>query len=372
MLLGLHGNRCEKGHERSRYSVAPAPFPGAATGTIHRGMTLADLRALLADVPQVELEHDAAVRFGIDAEVAFLQSKEALDGIGLDVYWPKWNGPWWIMLLLYELGEVERIPSIVISAMTDALAALPLHVFPLRPEEWPDNADRKRDALCHCAVGCMDQVLAARDVDVDRALPWVLPWYARYQMADGGYNCDDSAYLAQGECPSSMVGTVAPFEAMIRRGPSELCDRAAALLIERELVRGSATRHNAEEQVAARSWQELCFPRFYFYDVLRGASALVRWATEHGRPLPLRAIAPVAEGLARRFPDGVVRVGRAPIDGKTTLAFDGERWENSPANVGSLLALISRPGTASPALTRRWNATRSALLGLIDAGQISP
>src|SRR3954466_13426065 len=118
-------------------------------------MTPADLRSLLAKVPAVELERDAAVQFGIDAEVAFLQSKEALDSIAADVYWPKWNGPWWIMLLLYELGEVERIPSRVISATIDALVGLPLHVFPLSPEEWPANADRKRDALCHCAVGCM-------------------------------------------------------------------------------------------------------------------------------------------------------------------------------------------------------------------------
>jgi hypothetical protein len=333
-------------------------------------MNLADLRSFLAGLPSVELEHDAAVRFGIDAEVAFLESKEALDSIALDVYWPKWNAPWWIMLLLYELGEVERIPSRVVSAMVDGIAGMPLHIFPLRPEEWPENADRKRDVLCHCAVGCMDQVLAARGVDVDRALPWVLPWYARYQMADGGYNCDDSAYLAADECPSSMVGTVAPFEALIRRGPSESCDRAARLLIERGLVRGSATRHNAEEQAAAQSWPELCFPRFYFYDVLRGISALVRWASEHRRTLPLRAIAPVAESLARRFPDGVVRVGRTAIEGKTTIALAGERWQSGPANVGSLLALISRPGAPSPALTREWNATRLALLTLIDTDQI--
>jgi hypothetical protein len=335
-------------------------------------MNLAELRALLVNLPQVELEHDAAVRFGIDAEVAFLESKEALDTIALDVYWPKWNAPWWIMLLLYELGEVGRIPSRVVSAMIDALAGLPLHIFPLRPEEWPANADRKRDALCHCAVGCMDQVLAARGADVDRVLPWVLPWYGRYQMADGGYNCDDSAYLVTDECPSSMVGTVAPFEALIRRGPSEACERAARLLIGRELVRGSATRHNAEEQSAAQSWAELCFPRFYFYDVLRGVTALVNWASAHRRTLPLGTIAPVAASLARRFPDGIVRVGRAAIEGKTSIALAGERWVSGPAKVGSLLALVSRPGAPSPALTHQWNATRSALLTLIDAEQIVP
>ena len=59
------------------------------------------------------------------------------------------------------------------------------------------------------------QVLAACGVDVERALPWVKPWFVRYQMADGGLNCDETAYPSTDECPSSMVGTVAPFEAML-------------------------------------------------------------------------------------------------------------------------------------------------------------
>jgi hypothetical protein len=333
-------------------------------------MTLMKLRALLAGVPPVELEHDPAVSHAIDAEVAYLESKEAIASIALDPYRPKWSAPWWSMLMLYELGAVQRIPARVVSAMVDGLTALPLHIFPIHSEDWPPNVDQQLGSMCHCAVGCMDQVLAACGVDVDRSLPWIEPWYRRYQMVDGGYNCDESAYLVSNECPSSMVGTVASFEALIHRGPSQTCDRAAAFLIGRELRLGSPTLHNEDERAAAKSWPELCFPRFYFYDVLRGITALVRWASEQSRTIPLRAVAPVAEQLVARFPDGIVRIGRVAFAGKTTLAFDSGVWKRRRAKVNPLLALVSSAGAASPVLTQRWGFTRRALIALIDGGQV--
>ena len=136
--------------------------------------------------------------------------------------------------------------------MVGGLHALPLHIFLIQPDEWPPGADRARDGSCHCALGSMDQVLAACGVDVDAELPWIRPWFERYQMRDGGLNCDASAYLVHDECPSSMVGTVAPFEAMLPRGDGPFVERAAAFLIDRQLRLGSATRHNAEEHDAAR------------------------------------------------------------------------------------------------------------------------
>jgi hypothetical protein len=334
-------------------------------------MSLEKVRTLLAGVPLVELEKGAEVMRAVDAEVAYLESKEALASIALDMYRPKWSAPWWSMLLLYELGAAERIPARVASAMVDGLSALPLHIFPIHSADWPPHVDQQLGSTCHCAIGCIDQVLAACGIDVDRALPWIATWYRRYQMADGGYNCDESAYLVTNECPSSMVGTIAPFEAMTRRRPTDTCDRAAKFLIERELSRGSPTLHNEDERTAAKSWPELCCPRFYFYDVLRGATALVRWATAQSRPLPLRAIEPVVAQLVAQFPDGIVRIGRVAFEGKTTLAFDGSTWRRRPATVGSLLSLVSGSGTVSPALTRRWNATRRELLALIDGGQIT-
>lgn len=157
---------------------------------------------------------------------------------------------------------------------------------------------------------------------------------------------------------------------MIRRGPMDICDRAATFLIERELWRGSSTLHNEDERTAAKSWPDLCFPRFYFYDVLRGLTALVRWANTRSRVIPLTAIAPTIEHLVAKFPDGIVRVGRMAIEGKTTLVFENGTWKRRAAMVDSLLALVSRPGTISPGLTRAWSSTRRELIALIDGGQI--
>src|SRR5688500_3902284 len=129
---------------------------------------------------------------GVDASVVCLASDLALASLAEDSYWPKWDSPWWHMVLLFELGEARRIPTQAVRAMVAALDALPLHTFPLRPEDWPPGLHPSRHSSCHCALGCIDQVLGACGVDVDAELPWIRPWFPRYQMRDGGLNCDES------------------------------------------------------------------------------------------------------------------------------------------------------------------------------------
>lgn len=335
-------------------------------------MDLADLRACLAAIPEVELAEPAEVARAIDAEVAYLDSDDAIASLARDTYWPKWRSPWWSMVLLDELGQAARIPARAVTAMVDGLNALRLHTFPIRDDEWPPGASRARDASCHCAVGCMDRVLTRRGVDVPAALPWIAAWYPRYQLADGGYNCDEAAYRVTDECPSSMVGTVAPLEAMSQRPASATADRAAAMVLGRALVHGSATRHNAEERVAAASWGALCFPRYYFYDTLRGLAAVVAWATAHDRAVPLAAVAPTVAALAARSADGALRVERSAVAGKQGWAPDATGgWSRQPATSWPLLDAVSQPGTVSPALTRQWQATRRGLVALLARDQLT-
>lgn len=331
----------------------------------------ADLRSRLASVPDVEVPLSDEVARAIDATVAWLGSDAALVQLRADPYWPKWHGPWWRMLALYELGCANRIPRMLVDAMVESLAGLPVHDFPIRDEDWPPGVDRRRAALCHCAVGCIDQVLAACGVDVDRALPWFDRWFARYQLADGGYNCDEGAYLVADECPSSMVGTVALLEAMLRRSPSNTCDRAAGMLIARRVVEGSPTLHNAAEREAASEWSALCFPRLYFYDVLRGAAVLARWAVAHQRPLPWRAIEPALEQLLTHAGDGVVVTKRIAWRNKLTwIAEDGWTARHLAAP-SELLAACSRIGEPSRALSAQWAQLRRDLLGLLEAGRLA-
>jgi hypothetical protein len=335
----------------------------------------AELRRTLMSVPDAVADPDPAIDAAIASSVGYLGSDAALDSIAVDPYWPKWNAPWWHAVMLHELGEARQIPARTIARLIDRVNALPVKFFPIYPEDAP-GIDPQRDVLCHCALGCLYQVLAACGVDVDAALPWIKPWFVRYQMADGGLNCDDTAYRVTGECPTSMVATVAPFEAMLLGAWSDaqrgFLARAAQFLIARGLVHGSPTLHNADERAAAASWGAPCFPRFYFYDVLRGLAALVQWAERSGQALPLPAITGAIDPLIAAFPDGVVRVARDGIaTHPRTTALVAGTWVRQPTSRFALLDATDLVGTPSAALTRQWTATRHQLIALIDAGRIT-
>ena len=325
-----------------------------------------DLRARLAAVPTVDVALSPTTELEIDNSVAYLASPEAVASLEVDPYWPKWASPWWHMLALHELGLADRIPKRTVRAMVAALDAMPLHTFPIRDDEWPPDLDKRRHASCHCALGNIDQLLDACGVDVDRELPWIREWYSRYQMRDGGYNCSEDAYLVETECPSSMVGTIAILESLVRRNPSDTADNAAAMLISRELRHGSSTKHNAAEREAATEWTALCFPRFYFYDVLRGARALVRWAVSHGRTLPLAAITPVLEHLLATAGDGVVRIGRVAWEGKNTWSAS-DNWTARHPAAPAPITFSARD--VSPTLTQHWAELRRDVIALIDVGR---
>lgn len=331
-------------------------------------MTIAELQRMLAGVPDAAPAPIADEL--IATSVRYLDSDAAARSLEADVYWPKWDSPWWHMLLLFELGEARRIPPRITRQMVDGLNALPLHIFPIHPEDSPPGTDPYRDSSCHCALGSIHQVLTACGVDVAAALPWIEPWFARYQMADGGASCDGAAYLS-GECASSMVATIAPFEAMLARPASDFALAAAAFLIERRLMNGSPSRHNAEERDAAPAWLLPCFPRFYFYDVLRGLTALVRWAEQHDRSLPLAAVSGVVAHLVAAFPDGAIVLQRRSYAGMPTMAKVDDAWvRGQPASMFPLLEAASALGRRCSVLTRQWSAARRGLQNLVEAGRI--
>lgn len=336
------------------------------------------LTELLAAFPNSEVPVPAAVDDAIAHSVRYLASDAAETSLAADIYWPKWDSPWWHMVLLFELGLARRIPERAVRAMLARLDALPVKIFPLVPSDIPPGVDPFHTS-CHCAVGCITQVLAASGVDVDRALPWVEPWFVRYQMADGGLNCDSEAYHVHGECPSSMVGTVPSLEAMVLGDPAgwsaervAFVDRAAAFLVARELRKGSATVANAVERTREPQWLKPCFPRFYLYDVMRGASVLVRWAELRQATLPRAAIEPVVRHLAAAFPDGVVRLQRQSTDDIQTWWPDASgTWTRRPATRFPLLDATSAVGEPSPWATRQWAETRAGLTRLLDAGRLT-
>lgn len=337
------------------------------------------VREMLSRVPEAALPVSTAIEQAIEHSVQYLASADAMVSIAADTYWPKWHSPWWHMVLLHEIGEARRIPERIATAMVDGLNALPIRIFPIHPEDVPSGTDPHRDSACHCALGCIYQVLSACGLDVDAALPWIKPWFVRYQMADGGLSCDATAYL-QDECPSSMVSTVAPFEAMLLGGPATWTSdqrvflaRAARFLVERRLVLGSETRHNAEERHRQAAWLLPCRPRFYLYDVVRGLGALVRWAEASESAVPLHAVSATVDHLVVAFPDGIVRLGRRSFEGVTTMlrTEDGTWIRRQPASSFPLLEATSTIGAACPYATREWSASRRGLLRLQGAGRLA-
>jgi hypothetical protein len=339
---------------------------------------LDEMRRRLDAIPDPQLTADPAVEPAIADSVRYLASDDAMRSLDADVYWPKWTGPWWHMVLLFEMGEARRIPERASAKMAAALAAFKLKIFPIHDSELPDRCTAG-DIQCHCALGCMAQVLAACGRDVDRELPWIESWLVRYQMADGGLNCDEAAYRVTDECASSMVGTVAPLEAMLlgRReawsaARAGFVERAGQFLIGRRVMLGSSTVHNAAERDSQAGWLAPCFPRFYLYDVLRGLAALVRWAEVTERAVPLAAIAGVIDHLRTAFPDGAVQRQRLSYAGVGTwLPAPTPDWKREPLAFRSpLLEVTSAVGAPCPYLTRQWSATRRALIGLIDAGRV--
>ncbi len=293
----------------------------------------------------------------------YLASPEARASLAVDVYWPKWRAPWWRLSLLDELGALASAPDGSFDALARAVLAVPERRFPLTP----DIDDPQ--AFCHCALGNFLRMLSASSSGAMVEFGWALDWFVEYQMADGGYNCDESAYAVRGECPSSMVATVAALEALTGQSQyAATARRAAACLLRRELRHGSDTHHNAEERASAARWSQLMFPRFYHYDVLRGLEAVVRWASVHDERLPWAAIEAVWRELSRRFPDGVAHAERRAFEGHMTKLRGGE-VTRVPAESFALLDAVSALGP-SRYLTQRWARCRAELEALRARGSL--
>ncbi len=333
-------------------------------------MTPSELKALLEVNPDPEVE--GTFQAEIAASLDYLASGAALSSLHRDAYWPKWHSPWWHMLVLHEMGLTREIPEVAVEAMVAALQRLPIKFFPLHNHELDPGWNPYVDASCHCAVGSITSVLSAWGVEVDRELPWLRQWLPLYQMSDGGKSCDAEAYQVEGECPSSMVGLIAPLEAMLyhRRewDPHEIefLDQGAEFLMRRELRLGSGSSFNAEEREAAPNWLLPCFPRLYFYDVLRGLRTLLTWSLKRRRTVSLNAVSAVLEHLVHAFPDGQVRCQRLSYAGVGTLLPSDGGWTRQPtASTFPLLEATSRLGTVSLYLTHQWSECKRLALQLL-------
>ncbi|OYZ18630.1 MAG: hypothetical protein B7Y39_13335 [Bdellovibrio sp. 28-41-41] len=307
----------------------------------------------------------------IQKTVSYLKSRESLIALSQDPYWPKWNGPWLHMLTLHEMGASDLIPKEIIPTFIDSLNRLPLKIFPIQPVDYPPGLDPYRGSACHCQIGTVYQVLSKCGVDVDTQLPWMRSWILNYQMPDGGYSCDNNAYLVKDEIPSSMVGLISVFEALLICTPRSwtkdekaVLDKGAAFLIERKLINGSTTEYNKSERESAKKWADLCFPRFYHYDILRGLNAITLWAEKTGSHLPESAIKEAKTLIADQAVNGQLKQRRRIYENANTFFVDeNNEWskQRRPAAIFPLVESVNQPNQYSPYLSQQWRQVQDRL-----------
>lgn len=305
------------------------------------------------------------------SSIHYLQSAEARRSLQQDPYWPKWNSPWWHIMLLDELGMVEHISGSIVEALVQAIQRHYIKVF-LKPSQRPQNDDFGRFVPCHCLVSNMYRVLRNRGIDVDARLPWMRSWLTAYALADGGLNCYESAN-EKANPKSSIVSTVNVLETILFSFPEpltdteiEFLDRGARYLAEHKLCR-SVSKGGT---VISEDWLKPCFPRFYFYDVLRGLNVIMSWSLYRDAKLPVSAIAEslitISDGISK---DSTVKIGREEISQTVTLLPDN--WSHtSPASQYPLLLAVSKIGMESPVLTRQWSGVMAALNRLSESNLI--
>lgn len=300
------------------------------------------------------------VHQSVEKSLSYLASAEARKSLQRDPYWPKWDSPWWHMLLLHEMGLAKRIPATIVSELVTILQKHYLPVFPIHAEDIPSGTDPYRQIACLCAIGNIYQVLFACGVDVDQELPWMREWFLRYQLPDGGLNCDEKVYV-KANPKSSIVTTLSCLEAVFFCRNKDLTDeetsflhRGANYLLKQRLFRRISTG-----EVIDRNWLEVRFPRFYEYDFLRGFSFLVKWRQHSGLNVPDELVDEVEDLMSHQLTDVGIHLKRYNLfDQRSYNPQDNEEWVWGQAAEFDLMKAVSFDGALCEPLTKQWNEVK--------------
>lgn len=296
----------------------------------------------------------------IKKTTSYLSSPSALQSIERDPYWPKWDSPWWHMSLLNEMGLAKEMPELAISKMVQVLKTHYLPVFPVKESEVPEGTDPYRKIACLCAVGNMYQILFNGGVDVDKELPWMREWFMRYQLPDGGLNCDEKAY-AKPVPKSSIVTTLSCLEAVLfcrskklTEADIDFLNKGASYLLKQRLFRKVSTG-----EIIDKDWLEIRFPRFYEYDFLRGFYFLEKWRQQSGFSIPDELVDEVEKLVAGQMTEQGIKLKRYNFFDKRSYNLTADdKWAWGEASEIDLMKKISFDGCICEPLTAKWNEVR--------------
>ncbi|MFB9328934.1 hypothetical protein ACFFSY_23615 [Paenibacillus aurantiacus] len=256
----------------------------------------------------------------------------------------KWDGAWWHMAALYEMGAAKRIPASAIASAKHLLETQVWQTFVITEKDQPTcEADKRKMDCCHCELAVYYMILMACGCELDHEQPWIREWLLNHQLPDGGLNCNPDAYM--GSRKSSIISTLPPLEAILRHTDREFTNREAAFLDEgaRYLIEHRLVCAKQDGSVIETDWLKPCFPRFFEYDILRGMSFLAEWSHRRNKPLPVSVLAEGLERLNGFLEAGGVRIGRQVFDPRGP-------WGG---HTFPLLEALSGIGDISPYLTRQ-------------------
>ena len=299
----------------------------------------------------------------IENSINYLNSEAAIQSIERDAYWPKWDSPWWHMSVLFEMGHADLIPQKVVDKIIHQMNAQYLRFFPIYEDEVDPEINPYTKIPCHCQLGNMYQILRTIKSDIDTHIPWIRPWFLKYQLPDGGLNCEDEAYRHSKK--SSIASSLPVFEAMM------LCAEQSELSEEETLFLDQAAKYVIDHHLIYKTSGEMMdpdfimlqFPRFYSYDVLRGLTFLVRWKAYRKSNT---ADAVIKEGFdllqekLSKEEQPQLRVERSDLSKTRTrnLLPDGEWHYGEPADFYPLLKELNTIGRVSPYLTGEYNRAK--------------
>lgn len=285
-----------------------------------------------------------------------------------DPYWPKWDHLWWKLTFLLETGQIQQLSPGVCERFADLVGGHYLPFFPLLESELPPGTDPYRQILCHCALGTAMQILQAGQLDPWERWPWLGEWLSRYQLPDGGYNCDEAVYTHSQR--SSVVSTLPVLEALLQKpmlsqAEQERLRQGAESLLKRKLFQSS------HGQVIDPLWLQPLFPRFYNYDLLRALRFVCDWALLCREPLTQEAVKPALAELQSQYQaTGLQAQSWYPAQEKTLRpAAETGEWERGQASdLFPLLAAFIAGNAAQTYLQQEWHAIEAKIQRLQSLG----
>ncbi len=160
-----------------------------------------------------------------------------------------------------------------------------LNVMDSQDRSWPPPDYSEKDAQGQwpawrsvwepCVTGNMARTLTVFGFWEDPRVREMFDWLVRYQLPDGGWNCEPGPWGKEVN-HSSFMSTVEPLWAFSAldpqrwpKGGREAVERGCEFMLMHRLYKSDRTGKVIDDE-----WTKLHFPLFYFYDILHGLRVL--------------------------------------------------------------------------------------------------